>query len=163
MARTGNNTRIAALGTYGGSPTFAADLTEIAGDAAKIIGESESTVSALPTSGNWPGRCIYVTATKALYISDGGTGWQKITGLTRAGTHSGTTSQGGDLFITFDPPFTSVCTGLVVTDSNTGGGIGPVPLKVVSRTATTGTVRVMNGSAAVVSFTTSFNYIAFGD
>ena len=91
------------------------------------------------------------------------TGWQKITGLTRAGRASGTSSQGGDITLTFTSAFTSACTSIVVSDSNTGGGIGPVPLKVVSRSATGAVIRVMKNEVAVSGFTTSFDYIAFGD
>lgn len=58
MARTGNNARVPALGAYGGGPTFAADLTEIAGDVADILSEGVDTESALPASGNWPNREI---------------------------------------------------------------------------------------------------------
>ena len=68
MARTGNNTRVPALGTYGGRHTFAADLTEIASDAAGIIGESVATVNALPLSGNWQGRMAFVVEHKSLYV-----------------------------------------------------------------------------------------------
>lgn len=62
MARTGDGTRIKALGTYGGDPTFAADLTQIAGDVANLIGETVDTYANLPASDNWVGRQILVTA-----------------------------------------------------------------------------------------------------
>ncbi|TFD27530.1 gp53-like domain-containing protein [Cryobacterium cryoconiti] len=91
------------------------------------------------------------------------TGWKKVTGLIRGGVGAGTSSQGGDITVTFSSPFTSACTAIVVTDSNTGGGIGPVPLKVVSRSATGAVIRVMQNEVAVSGFPTSFNYIAFGD
>jgi len=90
-------------------------------------------------------------------------GWKKVTGLIRADRTSGTSSQGGDINVTFAPAFTSTCFSIVVTDSNTGGGIGPVPLKIVSRSATGAVVRVMQNEIAVSGFPTSFYYVAFGD
>ena len=69
MARSGNNSRIAAIGSYSQSsaPTFGGDLTELANDLSELIGEAESTPSALPLSENWPGRTIYAQSTLALY------------------------------------------------------------------------------------------------
>lgn len=68
MARTGNNSRIPILGTYGGAPTFAADLTEISSDVADLIDASVATFSALPVSGNWYGRQMRVQADNAEYV-----------------------------------------------------------------------------------------------
>jgi hypothetical protein len=128
-----------------------------------IVGETRPLTSDLPATGNWVGRTIYVEATESLYVSNGVAAWKKVSGLIRAGVGSGTSSQGGDIPVTFSTPFTSACTSIVVTDSNTGGGIGPVPLKVVSRSATGAIIRVMQNEVAVSGFPTSFNYIAFGD
>lgn len=86
MARTGDNARISAIGQYGGpgGATFAADLTELADDVAELIGPSVATVGALPTSGNWTGRTIFVLSNKTPYVWDG-TQWsstQRLFGRT---------------------------------------------------------------------------------
>ena len=91
------------------------------------------------------------------------TGWKKVTGLTRADEVSATTSQAGDITITFEPKFTSMCAAIVVMDSNSGAGIGMIPYKEISRSATTAVVRAMSGSSGVPGLSTSLNYIAFGD
>jgi hypothetical protein len=79
MARTGNNSRIPAIGTYSGAATFAADLTELAGNVADEIGRQVPTSSALPGSGNWPGRLISAADTKILYEWTS-SGWVAIAG-----------------------------------------------------------------------------------
>ena len=140
-----------------------AQITAVYDHFDRLVGETAPNPQSLPLSGNWQGRTIYVLTTKALHISDGGTGWAKITGLIRSGPVSGTSSQGGDIAITFSTPFTTKCTACVVTDTNLGGGIGPVPLKVVSRSATGAVIRVMKNEVAVAGFSTSFDYVATGD
>ena len=81
----------------------------------------------------------------------------------RGGTVTATTTQGGDIVITFAPPFTTACAAVVFQDANTGGGIGPVPIKLLSRSASGAVARVMNGTLGVASFNTTISYIAFGD
>lgn len=73
MARTGDNSRIPAIGVYPqtSAPTFGTDLTELADDVAQLIGETEPTVGDLPASGNWTGRTIYVQSDGRLYTWSG--------------------------------------------------------------------------------------------
>jgi hypothetical protein len=73
MARSGNNARIPAIGKYPQTtaPTFGTDLTDLADSVANLIGESNATASALPTTGNWPGRTILVTGTNLVYTWTG--------------------------------------------------------------------------------------------
>lgn len=94
MARTGNNARVSAFGIYGGAPTFAADLTEIADTAADLIGESVASVSALPASDNWVGRAVLVVADGITYQWLGK--WVPVGRLRRrvAATASGSLSSG---------------------------------------------------------------------
>ncbi|TFC30118.1 hypothetical protein E3O55_08525 [Cryobacterium sp. MDB1-18-2] len=64
MARTGNTTRNPAMGTYSGSATFAADLTDLSQSVAGIVGEEVGVFSDLPLDGAMIGRSIYVRAAK---------------------------------------------------------------------------------------------------
>lgn len=83
----------------------------------------------------------------------------------RVGTASGTTSAGGDLTVTFPTPFTNSCWAVLLTDSNTAGGVGPVGLKIESKSTTGFVVRHYNtGSGSVLtSFATTLTYAAFGE
>ena len=101
MARTGNNTQVPALGAYGGGPTFAADLTEIADDMAKIASANVATVSALPTTGNWPLRSMWVDSAKCFYVWSGAT-WGPVR-----------------------PPF-ATASGFATSGTTGGGSISPV-------------------------------------
>lgn len=94
MARSGDNARIPAIGQYSqtSAATFGADLTELANDVAQKIGESVANFGALPASGSWPGRTIFVRENKKLYIWDG-TSWylrDRINGAQFVGSTSGT-------------------------------------------------------------------------
>ena len=165
MASTSTSTRGAPQFADGDAPDVAVNPSEVA-RFAETVGTRRvgTTAERLALSG----KALFVgllwgdTTVNEDYRYTS-TGWQKITGLTRAGRASGTSSQGGDITLTFTSAFTSACTSIVVSDSNTGGGIGPVPLKVVSRSATGAVIRVMKNEVAVSGFTTSFDYIAFGD
>ena len=78
MARSGNNSRIPAIGSYAqtSAPTFGTDLTELANDVADLIGESFATGSALPLSGNWPGRTAYTEDGK--FWAWSGSKWHRL-------------------------------------------------------------------------------------
>lgn len=104
MARTGDGTRIPLLGTYGGAPTFAADLTQISSDAGSLIGESVATVLALPASGNWVGRTITVTGADNSYLKYvwTGTAWVRSSSLSLGGVNGnqlGTGTTAGTRFL----------------------------------------------------------------
>lgn len=97
MARTGDNALVPLLGAYGGNPTFAADLTEVANNAAQAFGTSVDTYTNLPTTKNWPGRLMPARDTGAVYEWTGA-GWvflaQPATGWTTLSLASGWAPQG---------------------------------------------------------------------
>lgn len=84
MASTGDNIRNPAFHTYGGAPTFAADLTEIADTTATMIGEAVATVSALPAADNWVGRHVRVDADNSERVWTG-TAWVIVGGALLVG------------------------------------------------------------------------------
>ena len=162
MARSGNNSRIPAIGSYAqtSAPTFGTDLTELANDIAELIGESFATVGALPSVGNWPGRTALVASNGLQHVHDG-TAW-KSAPLVQGEQRSVTTSSSGDVTIVFPAAFTTLAS-VVVQDSNTGGGIGPVLWKLQSRSATQFIARAYGASGTTINnFVTSLNYIAVG-
>lgn len=108
MARTGNNARIPIIGTYAntGGATFAEDLTELADNTASLIGEAVSTVGALPTEDNWPGREVYVISLDRMYTWTG-TAWSPQKGMYREAvglTASVTIPAGGETSVTLTFP-----------------------------------------------------------
>jgi len=66
MARTGDRADVPLVGTFGGSPDFAADLTELGSEVAQLVA-APANFAALPTQKNWPGRVLPVADTGALY------------------------------------------------------------------------------------------------
>jgi hypothetical protein len=111
------------------------------------------------------------------YVCAGGTTWNLRTTIDarttsakslapayRGGRFSGTTSAGGDLTVTFGTPFASAIWSVVVMDSNSGAGIGPVIWKLMSRSTTAFTVRAFGTpGTALTSFATTFDYVATGE
>lgn len=89
---------------------------------------------------------------------------KSLTPAFRAGSTTGTTSAGGDLSVTFPSAFPNAIWAVVIIDTNTGSGIGPVIWKMESKSITGFTARAFNSGsgAAIPSFATSFDYIAIG-
>lgn len=76
MARTGDRSDAPLIGTFGGSPDFAADLTELGNEMAQLV-VPPANFAALPTAKNWVGRRLPVADTGAVYEWFGG-GWVLI-------------------------------------------------------------------------------------
>ena len=111
-----------------------------------------------------PGQLSFVIGGSAAQWS--GSGWVGLPkSPVRGAVVLATTSNNGDIAITFSPAFSSACTSIVAMDANSGSGIGQVPLKLISKSATGAVVRAMNttGSSGIGNFTTTISYIAFGD
>lgn len=107
----------------------------------------------------YPGLAVYRIDTGAVEFCDG-TSWGVGGPEIRSGSKSGTTSAGGDIAVTFATPFAANPTSVVVQDTNIGGGIGAIPWKVHTVTATGFIARAMNGSTPIAGLVTTFNYIA---
>lgn len=95
MARTGDRTDVPILGTFGGEPTFAADLTELSAEVASIV-SAVPAYTDLPSANNWVGRRVTVwndTTRNGDYGWSSAGAWARLTPTT--GNVVGTTDAAG--------------------------------------------------------------------
>jgi len=149
-------------------------MTEIYEHFDPLIGESVSTVSALPVGNNWVGRHIYVEAEDGDFRWDG-SAWKRadiqseatayntttvldVTPIMRGGVAAGTTSGTGVLSHTFPTPFPNGLIGVLLMPHQESN-VGSYPLLVRATTTRTGFQTLWGGKASAA---VSVPYIAFG-